>query len=210
MTVASSTTVAAHFDRVSAAKQDPMPGVVVGRARHRRLALIALLLFASACGVQRIRAYSDVAPPPGGVAIVRGQWDVWGDGVVEIERIDGVPVGETDDVFKKQQVIEILPGLHAFEVSHRGGGMSISNASVALDAQAGREYEIQATSIREGFWTELGRAYVGGTGSWMAWIVDASTGQVVSGVKPNQGIFTTDVAGGTRAPDSPAVVPVQR
>ena len=166
-----------------------------------RIVVGALAL--TGCGTQHIRAHAGTETQ-GAVATLRANGNPWAnDGAVEVERIDGVPVGEEKPAFGSQE-IEILPGVHNVEVSLRG--KSISNARVSFEAAPGGQYEVQVTSVREGFWAEMRLAFAGGTQRWVAWVVDLQTDQVVGGLRPEQGVFTTDLSKGSVPPPSSHIV----
>jgi hypothetical protein len=149
------------------------------------IALLGVLAGAgTGCGVHRVRAHDAEGPAAEQVAVVYAENSVWVRNIVFVQRVDGAPVERR--AFRSQE-IEVLPGLHTFEVSYVGGNShSTSNVVVPLEAQAGRRYQIRAEPIREGFWKDI----IPREGSWVAWVEDAETHAVVSGQKAS-GLFTT-------------------
>jgi hypothetical protein len=61
---------------------------------------------------------------------------------------------------------------------------SMTNAVVVFDAEPDKTYLLHVAIVEEGFWSELGKALVGGRGSYTAWIVDATTNETVAGREP--------------------------
>jgi hypothetical protein len=156
--------------------------------RSWNTAIVSLLGFLTAVACTPTRRIT--VPPTQtaggqGVAIVKTDWETLGM-KLSIERIDGVQVRE----FSWWQMPSIteakLPaGPHTVEVSFDVDTWtrSTSNAVVRFEAQPNRAYQIHAAQIPEGFWSEVGKAVIGGRGSWTAWVVDTSSGQVVGGRK---------------------------
>jgi len=179
----------------------------VSLSRHRpALALVwfGLSLLAACGGTQKIRGYSAAAPPPEHVATLRT--DGWSGERTEVERIDGVPVRENAPAFGNQE-IELPAGMHTLEVSCPG---STRNFALSFDARPGGQYELQSTRVKDGFWSELWLHYAGGSSRWVAWIVDTRTGDVVAGFRPEDGLFSTDMTQGKKAPETSKIIPVQQ
>jgi hypothetical protein len=149
------------------------------------LALLGVIAAAnSGCGVHRISAHDAVGSAAEQAAVVYAENSVWVRNIVFIQRVDGAPVERR--AFRSQEV-EVLPGLHTFEVSYVGGDShSTSNVVVSLQVEAGRRYQIKAEPIRESFW----KGIIPGEGTWTAWVEDAATGAVVAGQRA-RGLFTT-------------------
>lgn len=153
--------------------------------------LVTLVSAGAGCGTQRVRAHAEVDAPPQAVAIVVCPGSMLE--YVMIQRVDGVGIDR--DSFTTTE-IEVLPGRHTFEVAWvrgsfvKGTAQSTGNATVELMAEAGHRYVVKADDVREGFWPEVGKATLGGPGTWTAWIEDTATGTVVAGRRPT-GTFTT-------------------
>jgi hypothetical protein len=125
--------------------------------------------------------------PASAAAIVRADWQMLGR-KLSVEKIDGLQVRESSWQMPFITEAEIPPGVHTIEVSFNEGNIkSISNVVLRLDAQPSGTYQIHAAELPEGFWSELGKAFIGGTGRWTAWVVDTNTGQVVAGTPPPGG-----------------------
>lgn len=105
---------------------------------------------------------------------------------LSIERIDGLQVREFSWWHMPSITEAELPaGLHTVEVSFDidTGTRSTSNVALRFDAQPNRTYQIHAAQIPQGFWSEFGKAMIGGEGTWTAWLVDTSSGEIVAGHK---------------------------
>jgi len=186
--------------------RDESPPVHTHNMPRHVVALVLLALLLGCGSVQKVRAYPSGSAPTGHPAVLRNNAEFGS--YVEVERIDGIPVGDQGTGVKYQE-IEVLPGLHTVEVSYRGHGISTSNARVTFDAKEGGQYEVQAMRIKEGFWSEFLLHAGGGSSRWTAWVVDVRTDAVVGGVRPKDSTFKTDVGEGTPAADSSKIVPAQ-
>jgi hypothetical protein len=147
------------------------------------LGLVSLVALDACASTKRISLPSAQADA-GEVAIVKADWEMLGR-KLSIEKLDGAQVRESSWKMPFVTEAEMTQGVHTMEVSFaEGRSRSTSNAVVRFDAQPGHTYQIHAAEIPESFWSEVGKAFVGGRGSWTAWVVDASTGQVAGGRKP--------------------------
>lgn len=155
---------------------------------------LIIALLCAGCSVTKVaRLYPGPEQTEEKIAIVRGEDDF--NGAVFIEKVDGVALNEGEfryfsPAFGPPRVIEVhvLPGPHVIEVSWlRGWGRSISNATVAIDVEAGRRYEVWADNIPpDSRLKRVGLAVFGGRSSWTAWVVDAASKQIVAGHPPGE------------------------
>ena len=81
--------------------------------------------------------------------------------------------------------------MHILDVAYVDGGeRSTRDAHLRFSAEPGHVYDVGATGIHTGFWSEFGKGLVGGRGKWVAWLEDDATHAVVAGRRAS-GIFWT-------------------
>jgi len=126
------------------------------------------------------RALPSGSVAPERIVTVRAQRDLGG--AIAILRIDGTAVPLQGLLRARPSAVEILAGEHVLEVIFGGDGQ-IATQSLLLRfrAEAGHSYRIRGATLPEGFGRTLWKHVVGGEGRWTAWIVDETTGVVVSG-----------------------------
>jgi len=123
--------------------------------------LIAAALFLSACGAT-VQTYEGSKKPADEVAILKTNVGELTTTTTWVTRVDG------KDLVVAYSDIELLPGRRSLGINLTGGILRAA-ATVSLDAKAGRIYRLHGT--------------VRGA-SFLAWIVDQGTGEVVAGQQP--------------------------
>lgn len=145
----------------------------------------------SGCGERYVRTHGQPDLQRNEVATLRTEYEFGKE--LHVEWLDGVPV-----VFRpafSSQEFELRSGLHIVKVGFREGNWSsIEGAIVAFEARKGGRYEVQGARIKQGFWTEFQRAAaMYAESSWVPWIVDLDSNEVVAGVRVEEAHFETNL-----------------
>src|SRR5262245_57099679 len=160
------------------------------RAIGGRCGLLALTLCCGGCfGHKVVRAYAGAERPSTQVAVITAAdgGSAPGEGVAFIVEVDGVRVQDGGAIWNRVSEVTVEPGQHLVRVSFKRGETTSTTLGVLLiTAEAGKHYEIHAAEIVEGFSGTLKQAFTG-RGRWRTWAIDAETGAVIAGQKPEQG-----------------------
>ena len=109
-------------------------------------------------------------------------------GFVFVRKINGEPLlKEPEKVRDRVREIALLPGKYELMVGWlvpgpNGVAHSLTDIPVSFTADAGKVYQVRASSLEKSFGESLRLATAGGLYGWTAWVVEAGTGKVVGGV----------------------------
>src|SRR5262245_703309 len=142
--------------------------------RAPAVSLLAISALVTACPATN---HLSLAPHGEGAAARITEQHDFNDGQVFIWWVDGRKVRERNLVRRVDLEIDVTPGKHVFECSYSSAEMhSTRNAALPLLAESGRVYIVKARGVKEGFWTELGKAFQSmvwpAKTGWVAWIED--------------------------------------
>jgi len=153
-------------------------------------ALLVLTLCCGGCfGHKVMRAYAGAERPSTEVAVITAAdgGSAPGEGVAFIVEVDGVRVQEGGMIWDRVSEVTVEPGRHVLHVSFKRGETTATTLGVLMiTAEAGKRYEVHAAEVLEGFGGALKQAFTG-RGRWRTWAIDAQTGEVIAGQKPEQG-----------------------
>ncbi len=157
-----------------------------GHATFLALAIVAFALASSGCRStgKHILAYEGPPRATNEVVLLMAQrGSFW----ALVEKIDDSPINKTGKrIFNDTTEIELLPGSHSVEVGYYDvtKARSVENAKLTFICQLGHEYKLCVAPLHQSFGPFLKRMVIGGRFQWTAWIVDAQTGEVITGGPP--------------------------
>ncbi len=153
------------------------------------LSLFCLLLALANTGcktaVTHVRWQHESPRSANEVALLRTQRSAF-TGFTFVRTINGEPLLK-EDVRDRVREIALLPGKYELKVAWvvptpNGVAQSLADIPVSFVAEAGKVYQIRASSVEKTFGQSMRLALVGGVVGWTAWIVETNSGAVVGGV----------------------------
>ncbi len=148
-----------------------------------------LVLVVTGCktAVTHVRWYPEPARSTNEIALLKPQRSAFR-GFVFVQKINGEPLlKEPEKVRNRVREIALLPGKYELMVgwlvpTGNGVAHSLADIPVSFTAEAGKVYQVRASSLEKTFGQSMRLAIAGGTYGWTAWIIETGTGAVVGGI----------------------------
>lgn len=151
--------------------------------------LLALVSTGCKTTVSYVRWYPEPGRSTNEIARLKIPRSVFGVNVL-VNRINGEQLlKEPEKVRNWVKDVDLLPGKYELMVgmyfpdgSVNGVARSLSDIPVSFTAEAGKVYQLYASTLERTFGQSMRLALAGGTQGWTAWIVETNSGAVVGGV----------------------------
>lgn len=150
---------------------------------------LVLLMVGAGCksAVTHVRWYPEPVRSTNEVALLHPQRSAF-KGFVFVRTINGEPLlKEPDKVRDRVREIALLPGTYELKVAWlvptpNGVSHSLADIPISFTAEAGKVYQVRASSVEKTFGESMKLATAGGVYGWTAWVVETGTDKVVGGV----------------------------
>lgn len=151
--------------------------------------LVALVSTGCKTTISHVRWQHEPARSASEVARLKIPRSVFGINVL-VNKINGEPLlKEPEKVRNWVKDVDLLPGKYELMVgmyfpdgSVNGVARSLADIPVNFTAEAGKVYQLYASTLERTFGKSMQLALSGGTHGWTAWIVETNSGTVVGGV----------------------------